>query len=424
MAGATPAHERAAARHRPRDRLRAGQRLARGQPADQAGAARRHHGGRRLPVADPAPLRRPGRRPDARACRCTSCRARAGLTEAHASRARTRSCPARPAASSAWCAPALAAGMHRLIGFDMGGTSTDVSHFAGRRRVRARLRHPGGRRAAARADDEHPHGRRRRRLDHALRRRAPARRARVRRRRSRPGLLPARRPADRDRRQRDARADPAGSLPGGVRPRRRPAARRATRCAAVHRAGRRASRQATGRPTAPEAVAAGALQIAVANMANAIKSISVARGHDVTGYTLQCFGGAGGQHACAVADALGMAHGAHPPAGRGAVGLRHGPGRPDRDARGLGRAAAGRGRAGAGDAAAGRAGARPRWPRCVAQGVPAARDAPVPRAACCATRAPTPRWPWRRGAAGGAACRLRGRLPPALRLPACRAARW
>jgi len=64
---------------------------------------------------------------------------------------------------------------------------------------------------------------------------------------------------------------------------------------------------ATGRPTSAEAVAAGALQIAVAGMANAIKRISVARGHDVTGYTLQCFGGAGGQHACAVADALGMA---------------------------------------------------------------------------------------------------------------------
>jgi 5-oxoprolinase (ATP-hydrolysing) len=64
--------------------------------------------------------------------------------------------------------------------------------------------------------------------------------------------------------------------------------------------------QATGRPTTPEQVAAGALQIAVASMANAIKRISVAKGHDVTRYTLQCFGGAGGQHACAVADALGM----------------------------------------------------------------------------------------------------------------------
>jgi 5-oxoprolinase (ATP-hydrolysing) len=65
-------------------------------------------------------------------------------------------------------------------------------------------------------------------------------------------------------------------------------------------------REATGADTPPEAVAAGALQIAVANMANAIKRISVARGYDVTGYTLQCFGGAGGQHACQVADALGM----------------------------------------------------------------------------------------------------------------------
>ena len=41
-------------------------------------------------------------------------------------------------------------------------------------------------------------------------------------------------------------------------------------------------------------------------MANAIKHISVERGYDVTEYTLCCFGGAGGQHACLVADALGM----------------------------------------------------------------------------------------------------------------------
>jgi 5-oxoprolinase (ATP-hydrolysing) len=59
-------------------------------------------------------------------------------------------------------------------------------------------------------------------------------------------------------------------------------------------------------PEPPEAVAEGFLRIAVDNMANAIKKISVQRGHDVTGYTLQCFGGAGGQHACLVADALGM----------------------------------------------------------------------------------------------------------------------
>jgi 5-oxoprolinase (ATP-hydrolysing) len=53
-------------------------------------------------------------------------------------------------------------------------------------------------------------------------------------------------------------------------------------------------------------IAEGFVQIAVANMANAIKQISVARGHDVTEYTLQCFGGAGGQHACLIADQLGM----------------------------------------------------------------------------------------------------------------------
>jgi 5-oxoprolinase (ATP-hydrolysing) len=65
-------------------------------------------------------------------------------------------------------------------------------------------------------------------------------------------------------------------------------------------------RRATGRDTSAESLAEGFLQIAVQNMANAIKRISVARGYDVTQYTLQCFGGAGGQHACLVADALGM----------------------------------------------------------------------------------------------------------------------
>ncbi len=60
----------------------------------------------------------------------------------------------------------------------------------------------------------------------------------------------------------------------------------------------------TGRSA--ESIAEGFIDIAVQQMANAIKKISVARGYDVTRYTLQCFGGAGGQHACLVADALGM----------------------------------------------------------------------------------------------------------------------
>lgn len=73
---------------------------------------------------------------------------------------------------------------------------------------------------------------------------------------------------------------------------------------------------ATGKRLTPAAIAEGFLRIAVENMANAIKQISVQRGYDVTGYVLSCFGGAGGQHACLVADALGMnqVH-AHPMAG-------------------------------------------------------------------------------------------------------------
>ncbi|HSC23018.1 MAG TPA: hydantoinase/oxoprolinase family protein, partial [Casimicrobiaceae bacterium] len=62
----------------------------------------------------------------------------------------------------------------------------------------------------------------------------------------------------------------------------------------------------TGLARTPEQIADGFLDIAVENMANAIKHISVQRGYDVTGYTLCSFGGAGGQHACRVADALGM----------------------------------------------------------------------------------------------------------------------
>lgn len=56
----------------------------------------------------------------------------------------------------------------------------------------------------------------------------------------------------------------------------------------------------------PEQVASGFLAIAVEKMANAIKKISLQRGYDVSEYTLCCFGGAGGQHACLIADALGM----------------------------------------------------------------------------------------------------------------------
>ena len=64
--------------------------------------------------------------------------------------------------------------------------------------------------------------------------------------------------------------------------------------------------QEIGGDLSVEEIAEGFLRIAVENMANAIKKISVQRGYDVTKYTMNCFGGAGGQHACLVADALGM----------------------------------------------------------------------------------------------------------------------
>jgi len=64
--------------------------------------------------------------------------------------------------------------------------------------------------------------------------------------------------------------------------------------------------RATGTRQDPRAVAEGFLRVAVANMANAIKQVSVQKGHDATCFALQCFGGAGGQHACLVADELGM----------------------------------------------------------------------------------------------------------------------
>ncbi|GAA1882603.1 hydantoinase B/oxoprolinase family protein [Streptomyces durmitorensis] len=65
-------------------------------------------------------------------------------------------------------------------------------------------------------------------------------------------------------------------------------------------------REHTGDDRTPEQVAEGYLQIAVANIAAAVKRISVQKGHDVTRYALTTFGGAGGQHACMVADSLGI----------------------------------------------------------------------------------------------------------------------
>jgi len=205
---------------------------------------------------------------------------------------------------------AVSAGHGRLIGFDMGGTSTDVSHFAG-----GADGSPG---EFERAFDTQVAG---------VRMRAPMMSihtvaagggsiisfdgARLRVGPESAGANPG--PAA-YRRGGPLAVTDANVMLGRIQPAHFPAvfgpgADQPLDAAVVRKqfadlAARMA--QATGRPTTPESVAAGALQIAVASMANAIKRISVARGYDVTAYTLQCFGGAGGQHACAVADALGM----------------------------------------------------------------------------------------------------------------------
>ncbi len=198
---------------------------------------------------------------------------------------------------------AAAAGFDRVIGFDMGGTSTDVSHYAGELERQyetevagVRMRAPmlsihtvaAGGGSILHFDD----GRYRVGPDSAGADPGPACYGRG-------GPLTV---------------TDANVLLGRVQPDHFPRVFGASgdRPLDAGETGRRfaelAARitAATGDRRDPEQVAAGFLEIAVANMANAIKKISVQRGYDVTGYVLSTFGGAGGQHACAVADALGM----------------------------------------------------------------------------------------------------------------------
>ena len=208
-----------------------------------------------------------------------------GLTDAHLFQGKEASCPARPAASSAWCNTAATAGFGKVIGFDMGGTSTDVTHYAGE--FERAFETGGRRRAHARADDADPHRGGRRRLDPAFRRPTLSGRSGLGRRRPRTGLLPPRRAADGHRLQRDAGQAAARhsfrsvfGAEGGPAPGRRPS------CARSSTPWPREIEQATGQTRTAEQVAEGFLAIAVENMANAIKKISVQRGYDVTEYTL------------------------------------------------------------------------------------------------------------------------------------------
>ncbi|MBQ1762704.1 MAG: hydantoinase B/oxoprolinase family protein, partial [Aquincola sp.] len=198
---------------------------------------------------------------------------------------------------------AVAAGHPRVIGFDMGGTSTDVSHYAGEFE-RAFDTQVAGVRMRAPMMSIHTvaaGGGSIVRFDGARLRVGP----------ESAGAHPG--PASYRRGGPLATTD-ANVMLGRIQPAHFPALfgprgnQPLDRAEVLHRFEAIALQMqaSSGREVQAEEVAAGALQIAVANMANAIKRISVARGYDVTAYTLQCFGGAGGQHACAVADALGM----------------------------------------------------------------------------------------------------------------------
>jgi 5-oxoprolinase (ATP-hydrolysing) len=192
---------------------------------------------------------------------------------------------------------AAVAGQERVIGFDMGGTSTDVSHYAGAFE-REFETHVAGVRMRAPMMSIHTvaaGGGSLLTYDGARFRVGPESAG------ANPGPVTYRRGGP-------LAVTDANVMVGKVQPRYFPkvfgqAADEALDADAV--SARFAELAATtGRK--PEEVAEGFIQIAVQQMANAIKKISVARGYDVTRYTLQCFGGAGGQHACLVADALGM----------------------------------------------------------------------------------------------------------------------
>jgi len=198
---------------------------------------------------------------------------------------------------------AQAHGHGKLIGFDMGGTSTDVSHFAGEFE-RAFDSEVGGVRVRAPMMSIHSiaaGGGSIVRFDGARLRVGPESAG------ANPGPASYRRGGP-------LTVTDANVLLGRIQPRFfprvfGPAANESLDEEIVaQRFGELAlcMTSAGGRRVAPEEVAGGALRIAVGAMANAVKRISVMRGHDVSAYTLQCFGGAGGQHAALVADLLGM----------------------------------------------------------------------------------------------------------------------
>jgi len=226
-----------------------------------------------------------------------------GLTEAHRFQGKDAILSGPAGGIVGMVRTATAAGHHKVIGFDMGGTSTDVSHYAGEFE-RAFETHVAGVRMRAPMMSIHTvaaGGGSILGFDGARLRVGP----------QSAGANPG--PASYRRGGPLATTD-ANVLLGKIQPAHFPKVFGPNADEPLDAVGVAAKfselaervQQATGRTTTPESLAEGYLQIAVQNMANAIKRISVARGYDVTQYTLQCFGGAGGQHACLVADALGM----------------------------------------------------------------------------------------------------------------------
>src|SRR6266571_6667189 len=197
----------------------------------------------------------------------------------------------------------LSAGFGKIIGFDMGGTSTDVSHYAGELERAFETQVAGVRMRApmmsihtvAAGGGSILH------FDGSRYRVGP----------DSAGADPG--PAS-YRRNGPLTVTDANVMLGKIQPKFFPAVFGPQGDASLDDAAVRAKfaalageiRRATGDTRSPEQVAEGFIEIAVGNMAEAIKKISVQRGHDVTEYTLCCFGGAAGQHACLVADALGM----------------------------------------------------------------------------------------------------------------------
>ena len=193
---------------------------------------------------------------------------------------------------------AASAGFRRVIGFDMGGTSTDVAHFDGdferafeTEVAGVRMRAPMMKiHTVAAGGGSILH------FDGARFRVGPDSAG------ADPGPAAYRRGgplAVTDANLMTGKLIP-DFFPESLRTERRRAARRRGRARKIRGAGARDRRRAQR----PRRSRDGFLAIAVAKMAEAIKTISVARGYDVTRYALNCFGGAGGQHACDVADAL------------------------------------------------------------------------------------------------------------------------